>query len=247
MKKTLMLVVVMLVVMSVAAFAMVDGSRHDLINGAGSVTSIDPNATLCGFCHIPHGGQVVMANGAVSAPLWARAYSKNDYTIYNSGGGNTTLSGTAMGQPGANSLTCLSCHDGIIGLGVTYKNGVAKDPITLAGAGVTANKLNWAYYNTNKVANKGYNPVIGGSSDAYNAGNDLRDDHPVGVVYDDANASLAGLDTVVNATATGLKLYDYGAGPQVECGSCHDPHNTVNAKFGRIALATLCQTCHALK
>ncbi len=61
---------------------------------------------VCVYCHTPHGG-----NTQIQAPLWNRTINNSGtYTIYDK---PTTLS-RPIGQPGPNSLTCLSCHDGTI-------------------------------------------------------------------------------------------------------------------------------------
>jgi hypothetical protein len=60
---------------------------------------------VCVYCHTPHG-----ANTTIAAPLWNRTIKNNTYKTYNELG-TVTLT-QPVGQPGANSRTCLSCHDG---------------------------------------------------------------------------------------------------------------------------------------
>jgi hypothetical protein len=60
---------------------------------------------VCVYCHTPHA-----ANSNVSAPLWNRNISSTTYTTYNQL--NTSSLTQTVYQPGAASLTCLSCHDG---------------------------------------------------------------------------------------------------------------------------------------
>ncbi len=69
---------------------------------------------VCVYCHTPHG-----ANSTAAAPLWNRTVAKRNYVLYNqdqSTSSTTYYQGTGSGlkytQPGPNSLTCLSCHDG---------------------------------------------------------------------------------------------------------------------------------------
>jgi len=69
---------------------------------------------VCVYCHTPHG-----ANSTAAAPLWNRTVAKRNYILYNqdqSTSSTTYYQGTGSGlkytQPGPNSLTCLSCHDG---------------------------------------------------------------------------------------------------------------------------------------
>jgi predicted CXXCH cytochrome family protein len=73
---------------------------------------------------------------------------------------------------------------------------------------------------------------------ATNVGQDLTDDHPVGITYDPAQD--ADFDLAANLTLA--KLYT----GQVECGSCHDPHDQT---FGNFLIAAntnsaLCNDCH---
>ena len=60
---------------------------------------------VCVYCHTPHA-----ANRTTAAPLWNRTMKVTTYQTYdllNTGGITQPVS-----QPGAASLTCLSCHDG---------------------------------------------------------------------------------------------------------------------------------------
>jgi len=79
-------------------------------------------------------------------------------------------------------------------------------------------------------------------------GTDLRNDHPVGVLYPDTytpaadfnepNVKLPGnmafFDTNGNnrADPDEVRLYDSGEGYEVECASCHDPHGVPSGGSG---------------
>ena len=65
-------------------------------------------AEICVYCHTPHGANDT--KGAI--PLWNRTLNQGQYTIYDK---PTTLN-RPIGQPGPNSVTCLSCHDGTISI-----------------------------------------------------------------------------------------------------------------------------------
>ena len=229
MKKVfILLAAVLFIAAGTAAFGAISTTPHNLTNTANPVYTSSSTATLCGFCHIPHGGNTAVAG----LPLWARqGQAASFYSVY---GGGTTLAGTTVNAPGANSLTCLTCHDGTVGVGITYKNGVAATPYTMTtntGGHITSNgALDWAGYNSDTTLS-GYNPVIGGS-----AGNDLTNDHPVGVVYTVGSAGLG-------AAPSWAKLYS----SRVECASCHDPHDMTNDPFLRAPAATICQGCHSTK
>ena len=226
------------VLVAAVAFAGIANTKHNL-STSGPGTQIQ-NASVCGPCHIPHGGQT----GGV-APLWARKTPTSNYSLYGNG---KTLSNTNVTSPGTHSLTCLSCHDGSIAINTITKNGVD----TTIG-NVTNNT---AYVNSSgyivSVANSAYQALIG---------TDLTNDHPVGVVYN-SGAQYAGLtNSLTNQgsyyTPTGTNWRIYGGGDnsgKVECGSCHDPHTENNSghsgetnKFLRGSVANICQDCHANK
>ncbi len=75
-----------------------------------------------------------------------------------------------------------------------------------------------------------------------NLGTDLSNDHPVNIIYDEA------VDAELVARATVLLTLDlFGAGAnELQCASCHDPHNDSNNPFLVISNAgsALCTTCH---
>jgi len=132
---------------------------------------------------------------------------------------SATIDGAMTTAPGVNSQTCLTCHDGAQAIAVIYNGGT----------------------NTNVSVEGNVAPVQG----VFNVGTTLQNDHPVGVTYDQvADPSLRAAPT--NAA---LRLYNYGAGAanQVECGTCHDPHNNTNGNFLVTAnsAVALCGACHS--
>ncbi|MBA4373413.1 MAG: hypothetical protein C0402_11210 [Thermodesulfovibrio sp.] len=217
MKKIILISLCMLLVAS-SAFALIANSKHDLSPGGGVYTAGVKSS--CAYCHAPH-------HAVTGAPLWNRTMSVAAYTLYGSG---NTLAGSTVNQPGVNSQTCLSCHDGTINVGDVI-NGTDDTPV-LAGV-LTAGKID--------AAAGGY------------IGTDLTTTHPIGVVYNSA-VTIAGLSAVVNANnqVNGKKWKIYGGGNgtgRVECGSCHDPHNTTAGEvpFLKDTLATICSDCHSAK
>jgi predicted CXXCH cytochrome family protein len=120
------------------------------------------------------------------------------------------------GQPTGASLLCLSCHDGTIALGDVLSRTTR---IGMAG-GVTT--------------------LPAGTS---NLGTDLSDDHPISFAYTATLAASRG-ELANPATLTGKVKLD--AGGQLQCTSCHDPHDDTNGKFLVIPnqASALCQTCH---
>ncbi len=120
------------------------------------------------------------------------------------------------GQPTGASLQCLSCHDGTIALGDVLSRGTR---IGMAG-GVTT--------------------MPAGNS---KLGSDLSDDHPISFAYTATLAATRG-ELANPATLTGKVRLD--AGGQLQCTSCHDPHDDSNGKFLVVPnqASALCQTCH---
>ncbi len=173
---------------------------------------------VCAYCHTPH-------TGSVTIPLWNRANSAAIYTMYNATN-SATMDMTVGAAPGPVSLACSSCHDGTIGLDViTNKPNAASAVVAL---------------------NQTFGTVFGAGSVAL-IGPDLRNDHPIAVTYN--NAAGAGGDAAFVALATvktgGLPFYGASAN-QLECGTCHNPHNNTNAPFLRKSntASALCLTCH---
>jgi predicted CXXCH cytochrome family protein len=150
MKKVLILAVAIVLVAAGVSFAAIADSKHDLT----STTAGYSGATLssCQYCHTPHlrGNTVV-----TGAPLWNRTLSADgSWTMY-----GTTLGGTATTNPGPNSKTCLSCHDGSIAVGSVLVGSGG----TIAGTNLTAGSIS-----------SGVNA---------NLGVDLTQEHPIGFSF----------------------------------------------------------------
>lgn len=246
MKRLFVLVlVVAFFAMASVSFATIANTKHNLTTGgAGSSKTTDATATLCGFCHIPHGS----SNAATGLPLWARSMPAASYTLY-----GTTLFGTTVGEPGKFSKTCLSCHDGTIALGTVIKNGVDKN-YTMDSSPYLSGDLMNAY-----VGAEGYKPLIG---------TDLTNDHPVGFEFPASGYNVVpadnkpGIDIVVQASGSTAAYLNGAASSNkypmfqtdgtdtFECATCHDPHleaSGTQTKFLRGPNATLCQDCHNVK
>jgi predicted CXXCH cytochrome family protein len=88
--------------------------------------------------------------------------------------------------------------------------------------------------------------VMSSINTAANVSKDLRNDHPVSIVYNDAlwTADGGGLKQPSVTTAVTDLL---AAGSKIQCSSCHDVHNT--AGFDSLLVmsnagSALCNTCH---
>ena len=71
----------------------------------------------------------------------------------------------------------------------------------------------------------------------------LTNDHPISVTYN--NVAGPGGDIAFNAQPASLPFYG-ATGDQLECATCHNPHEATNLKFLRVnnVNSSLCVTCH---
>ncbi len=209
-----------------AAVAQTDNvtiTKHNLSVSQGGAdptgAPLEDYGEICVYCHTPHGGQV-------DAPLWNRNYGAGPYQMYTS----ATMEMVRDGQPTGISTACLSCHDGTIGLDViinapnAFIDGGGSVPPTTAGV------------NTMPAGNT-------------NLGIDLRNDHPISVVYDEAVDPAFNPKATVFAAGNPLRLFTDPTSPgdKVQCATCHNPHDNTTAKpFLRMTNAgsALCKTCH---
>ena len=220
----------------------INGSLHDMNAVVG--TTDDVFQRTCVFCHTPHNAIADIPNG----PLWNRS--------------DTALNGTPYGwvAPGnlaipitdpliGSSRLCMSCHDGSVAVDSHGTNGHTTGGLKLAAA-------NHAYVR------------------------DLTITHPIGFRYDEAAAARPGelvpktegfltepsssfaayaFDTRNRAAyaKSTIKIQDalWGGDGYVTCSSCHDVHNTTNAKSdtgrsynyflrAREEGSAICLSCH---
>ncbi|HHW14348.1 MAG TPA: hypothetical protein GXX28_05380, partial [Firmicutes bacterium] len=161
-------------------------------------------------------------NASPAVPLWGHTTNSGTYTIYTS----STIQGSS-GQPNGSSKLCLACHDGAVAIGAvipSYSYPSSGSVIAMTGTGAG-----------------GVMPA-----GATNLGTDLRNDHPVSLLpatgpNADPEIMLTPADTRVKYDSTG----------QVQCTSCHNPHDNTYGKFlvmpnvsGGIG-SQLCIGCHA--
>lgn len=207
-----------LLVLKTILNASMEGSKHDLGN-TNFYGGTGGSTQICVYCHTPHGGNT----SDITGPLWNRAIS--DTSVF-------VLYGGISGVPNNPSLVCLSCHDGISASGasaVAYLD--------------THNVINGPGRGTSFASPNCYACHFSGETfpdETWRVGPDLTDDHPVSISYEAAR--LASPDFFEMTPKNGLKLYD----GNVECSSCHDPHETVNALFLRLSnsASALCTSCH---
>lgn len=104
---------------------------------------------------------------------------------------------------------------------------------------------------TSETCAQCHNGAFSSGPDSFRAfmlGTDLRNDHPVGVLYPETytpaadfyepSVKLPGKMAFFDANGNGradtneVRLYDTGSGYQVECASCHDPHGVPSGGLG---------------
>jgi len=219
--------------MATSSMAGIDGSAHDLADPNNKIrawNSNDVNNEICVFCHTPHGSNTDF----VGAPLWNKDITPQTYQVY--GGGQTTA-GTAVDQPGDVSIACLSCHDGVNAI-----NSIINMP---GGGSINPQLVAFTTDGTTLTEPAGTAAKMPTSSRGY-IGTDLRNDHPVGVVYTEGRASLR-LKTYPLPWDNNKTIASLLRNNKVECVSCHDPHKGENDAFLRYPNdnSALCTTCHA--
>lgn len=233
MKKILVLMAMVMVAGAGVSYAVVAGGPHDLSAGSAlrnTDTAID--GQTCIFCHTPHGGSTM-------APLWNRAQQPGGTTY-------TKYSSSTMDAPtptdaqiiGSVSGACLSCHDGTVAVdNLLNVNGTAHSPsisFTVQGT-AKASYTNDGTGTNNLMTSPGI-PFMG---------TDLSNDHPISIDYSAAGPGLRA-ETSCSVVNGGITIPLYGATCNVECGSCHNPHDNANGNFLRYANTSsqLCTTCH---
>jgi len=229
MKKT-MVVMLGLVLVSSSAFALsIRNSKHDLSNSGAQTIRATSSEKLCEHCHAPH-------NAAPKVPLWNRLDpSAASFKFYTSSVTLTTAAKNAALSTGSISLQCLSCH--------AASAGSAADVNAFVRDNAKDTDLNTATYVGTFAAGSGL-------------GTDLTNDHPIGFSYSVAvsqrgigankGTALQSLATATNATNQ-MVFFNYGAKTdQMECSSCHKVHDNANPPFLRIANtgSALCRACH---
>lgn len=222
MKKIIAVSVVLVVVLVLgtsAAMAVIKDSKHDFSSGsantAKAVTFTGASLSACAFCHTPHNSNT----SVTGAPLWNRTASSATYVVY------TSSTFTASVTLGSGSLTCLSCHDGTIAIGDTYTGSEAA---TYAPGSVLVG------VNDGRIASGVY---------AY-IGENLANDHPVGFALDTSKAGLANQATMESEGAK----FPSGRMECTSCHDPHGAGQSWgNTKFLRLDPATICVDCHANK
>ncbi|MGE4396274.1 MAG: cytochrome c3 family protein [Sulfurimonas sp.] len=211
------------------------GSPHDLSGNAALATDTADNGEICVYCHTPHAANTAFTG----APLWNKGDAAlTDYMMYGASVVNTagsTIAGTSTAAtPASPSLACLSCHDGASAID-SIVNAPGSGMREYATAGVT----DITEIGTTYGGNIGGTVVDAGLADGTTTtttttGNvNLSNDHPVSITYTEGTAGLVATTTALTGWIGASTVGDLLRGAtndQVECGSCHDPHNGGNTQ-----------------
>jgi predicted CXXCH cytochrome family protein len=234
-------VIVLAAAGNAAAQSQIASGPHDFSTGSGlRNTDAGIAGQTCVFCHTPHGG-------SLAAPLWNRSSSTSTYQVYASSTMDASAPTSVQIQSGV-SGACMSCHDGSIAIDVLLNlNGVARRTGSIAFTKQTTSKAVFGASGT------GQNNILTGGTPYL--GTDLRDDHPVTIVYEQARVAtpaefvqqvITGSKITVGATEP-LPLFGASSTTAtVECASCHNPHDNSRGFFLRKSnvQSALCLTCH---
>lgn len=195
----------------------ISNTRHNLTQRTASSPTLnsgimDPYRNdygeVCVYCHTPHGASTV-----TTVPLWNRTLKATTYTTYNQLG-TSSLTQT-VSQPGAASLSCLSCHDGqtavdsIINMPGSDRYKQSQETASSvdqgfldswpgATSGMSHMALNGAECLACHSTVPPYGMTVGLSAADFTAaaiGTDLKNDHPVGVTFPTVNGAGTDFNT----------------------------------------------------
>jgi hypothetical protein len=255
-KKSVLVVALLLVATNVWAVKTLDvsGTRHNLsstsvnIPGGNYFMAVNEDE-VCIFCHTPHGG-------SLSGPLWNRSVpTASGFTHYSSATLSTYMAGLAANRNvNAESLLCMSCHDGTVSM-----NSIINNSNRTAAAPDNTYNIQPMWFGVGAQIGDAPNP---GGFGTLGHSKNLSDDHPISfsyaLAYNDTD-NTGKLRSVADAKTSGLRFFgpntDTADGNRVECSSCHDPHVNYEPTNGGDAAYTpflvmsntgsaLCLGCH---
>lgn len=174
---------------------------------------------------------------------------------------NLSVSGPGALKAASESEICIFCHaphnaspNGQLwnrNIGTTYTPYTSSTRKSTPGQPTGASLLCLSCHDgtiaLGKVLNRATPITMQGGALAGNTliGTNLADDHPVSFVYDATLRSQRG-ELADPATLVKPSKVRLDASGQLQCTSCHNPHDNTNAKFLVAAntASALCQTCH---
>ncbi|MCP5236109.1 MAG: hypothetical protein H6945_10280 [Zoogloeaceae bacterium] len=179
------LVLTALALASGVAMAGISNTKHNLTFSGPGPNRLDNTPTntqeICVFCHTPHG-----SNTDASAPLWNKNIpDPSGYSVYSTAN-SSTIDGSTL-TVGSVSAACLSCHDGTQAM---------DNMINQPGSGATNTNLT---FNWDTSLGGTPNGIMGTTTIAM-LGQDLTNDHPIGIEY--CGGGLTGSGSTVNGTCS---------------------------------------------
>lgn len=247
-----------------AAHAQIVGSQHDMTAG-GNAQGSGASDQVCVYCHTPHG-----SDSSASAPLWNKVFTAGPFTRYSSL--NTPTFDSNEAPVGSVSLACLSCHDGTQAMDVVINSPGSGnyDPngINIGGLGVMTGApvpmLGTDLTNDHPISMQyAAGGPVSTDTDGQFAGTLGDGDFFAPVKATVNNQPVWWVDSVVGTPLvrekTDMLLYTRSDGigsggtiePFVECGSCHDPHNSSTQSATQVAFlrisntaSQVCTACH---
>jgi predicted CXXCH cytochrome family protein len=262
------------------ASAGIAATKHNLSTTGTQTNHVTAGAganQICVFCHTPHGADIGTVGSPQSVPLWNKKLPSTTYQTYDQLN-TSSLDGQVLAV-GSVSLACLSCHDGTQAMdnminapGSGGYNAAGARPSGWTWTGVGTDGLMPAGV-TNLGADLRNDHPIGieycgggltGTASALSG--TCKDGDFIGSTADTAGrvVKTASINTnqvfwvETNATtgrqkddiALYTRTFAAGAGPSVECASCHDPHveskGSDNIAFMRVTTngSEICLSCH---
>ena len=218
----------------------VANTRHNLTqsttvpNASAAMLNVRNNyGEVCVYCHTPHAANTLGVGAKL--PLWNRTILSTTFTTY-SALNSTTISQTIT-QPGANSIACLSCHDGqtaidsIVNMpGSGRYNPAARTThqetfldnwrATGTNPGTTATQHFALATNPAGGAGEGCKTCHTGPDGAqvatdftaFNIGTDLQNDHPVGITFPSTSTDF----NPTTGTQVGAKFFDQNSNSRLD-------------------------------
>lgn len=156
---------------------------------------------VCVYCHTPH--RASTHERAAGLPLWNRTQRANDYALYAALTMQQVESGNpTVNEPGPNSVSCLSCHDGVTAIDsiINIPGSDRYEPMQETEVSLDFLNNEWPFTSTymgkhaslkdcttgchnvdNNFVRFDFSAFVIGNMESSTV--DLRDDHPVGIRY----------------------------------------------------------------
>ena len=247
--------------------AQVVGSQHDLTNGGTGQRGTNNTDQVCVFCHTPHGADI-----DAPVPLWNKVLGTGETPPFTRYSNLATPSFDSAEAPvGSVSLACLSCHDGTQAMDVVingpgsgnYNPGGSEidpvaigvmtgSPVPMLGQDLSNDhpiSMQYGGGGVSVTTHPGEGTFTGtlGDPDFVAPEKALLNGQPIWWVNSNVGTVAREKTDMLLYTRNDLGVQE----PFVECGSCHDPHNSSSQGVGSVAFlrtsnaaSAVCVACH---